>query len=86
MKAFGLQAYLTQVLNQIMPTLCACKNLVNSYAKAFGSDAETTANDLAVCSEAAETASWIYMMSGFTYYFFNKFKKKNNLFLLILPF
>ena len=37
MRAFGLQSYLFQALNAAMPTICACKNLVNSWANMFGS-------------------------------------------------
>ena len=57
MRAFNVQQYVFQALNASMPTLCACESLVNSWAKMFGGNAETTAKDLGNCSESAGNSS-----------------------------
>ena len=55
MKAFGLQNYLKQGMDQIMPTICSCKIEVQGWSRMFGSGAETAAANLSYCSETAQT-------------------------------
>merc|ERR1712178_339762 len=57
MRAFNIQKYVYEGLNASMPTICACKAMVDSWAKMFGGNAETTAAELGNCSEGAGTAS-----------------------------
>merc|ERR1712100_505315 len=53
MRAFGIANYLIDLLNQYRPSLCACKNMVKDWSAMFGSNAQSTANNLQSCSEAA---------------------------------
>ena len=57
LRAFGMQAYVLQGLNAAMPTLCACQNMVNSYANMFGSSGGSTASQLSNCSEQGATTT-----------------------------
>merc|ERR1712039_218313 len=55
LRAFRLEAYVSQGLDAAYPTLCACKNMVNSWSNMFGSGGSTTADALSNCSEAGSS-------------------------------
>merc|ERR1711934_138217 len=57
LKAFNMQSYVLQYLNMAMPTLCACKNMVDSWANAFGSGGSAAASQLSNCSEQGASTS-----------------------------
>merc|ERR1711964_450077 len=55
-RAFGFQAYVTDSINQyVYPSMCACKNMINSYAAMLGSSS-ANADKFSTCSEEGAAA------------------------------
>merc|ERR1712046_229747 len=55
-RAFAFEAYVTDSINQyVYPSMCACKNMINSYAAMLGGSS-ANADKFSSCSEEATTA------------------------------
>merc|ERR1719230_1986689 len=57
MKTFSLGQYFIQGINYLYPYTCACANMVNEWANAFGSGGASINAQLSNCSESSVTSA-----------------------------